>query len=902
MADFYIDIDGNVTKNKGSKKKKKQSDFYIDINGNVTKTNDDDIAPVKESTEKRTWFEKGAFEDGYQFGDVFKTAVGTVRDVEQNLTAGILGIAEAVVDAGAYLVGGVGGLFGADEFKDKTKKFIADDLIDEKKAARAILGAKNPLYVLDPLSLDDSSALGDKTDSIVQSGGQLIGTIGLQAVGVPWFVTTGVTSFGKETESAFNEGASYGEAGISGLITAGAEILTEKISGGIKFGGSTLDDGLTKALATKISDKFTRTALKLGLDVVGEGAEEVLSEDISRFGQWLTYQDDKTLTEMLWSEEAMNEKIEAFIGGAMLGGAGSGINVARSSAVGRDATTGLTSNEEKVFKHVYESRVAEAEKNGETLSKSDKNKIYDEVMEELQKGAISTDTIEEALGGETYKTYKNTVESEDALLKEFDELGKKTSPTLADQSRYAELKEQIKGIKENSQRTQLKKQLGEEVFGLAKQGNDSYLLESYADTARRGQAFEADVKKYDAKQQKVIQAAIDSGILNNTRRTHEFVDMVAKISADKGVSFDFLNNEKLKNSGFAVDGKFVNGYLDKKTNTIGVNINSAKSLNTVVGHEISHVLEGTELYGEMQKAIFEYAKSKKDYDGRRKALESLYKAEDIDSELTADLVGDYLFSDPDFVKQLSVNNRNLFQKIYDEIKYLLKVVTAGSKEEKELLKVKKAFEDAYCADSKTEAKGEKAYSLSEYSDHQKKNWESSKRIVVYENGEQFSQFIQDSIDNKIIDKKMYFGAISADLASRIQADTGLDVENYNLSLGSFEIRKILKDHGSEETEAPRGQRAITPDDFSHIVDIVLNPTSIELSENTYMGKPAIEFTGNYNGRMNVVAVVSDKRLDLFVQTIYANIKKENLSTPIGEQAPINTPEANSGTVSRISIA
>ena len=49
--------------------------------------------------------------------------------------------------------------------------------------------------------------------------------------------------------------------------------------------------------------------------------------------------------------------------------------------------------------------------------------------------------------------------------------------------------------------------------------------------------------------------------------------------------------------------------------------------------------------------------------------------------------------------------------------------------------------------------------------------------------------------------------------------------------------------------------------------------------------------------MNVVAVVSDKRLDLFVQTIYANAKKENLSTPIGEQAPINTPEANNGTVS-----
>ena len=68
-----------------------------------------------------------------------------------------------------------------------------------------------------------------------------------------------------------------------------------------------------------------------------------------------------------------------------------------------------------------------------------------------------------------------------------------------------------------------------------------------------------------------------------------------------------------------------------------------------------------------------------------------------------------------------------------------------------------------------------------------------------------------------------------------------------------------------------------------------------------MGKPAIVFSGDHNGRMNVVAVVSDRRLDLFVQTVYTNVKKGNLATPTGEQAPINTPEANSSTVSKHSI-
>ena len=159
---------------------------------------------------------------------------------------------------------------------------------------------------------------------------------------------------------------------------------------------------------------------------------------------------------------------------------------------------------------------------------------------------------------------------------------------------------------------------------------------------------------------------------------------------------------------------------------------------------------------------------------------------------------------------------------------------------------------------KKNAREGERYSLRGYTEQQKKNWESSKRIVIYDNQEQLSQFISDSIANKTMDKKMYFGAIPTDLATRIKTDTGIDVENFNLSLGSY---------------AARGQRAIVADDFGYITDIVLNPTEIKLSNQDYMGKPAIIFSGDHNGRMNVVAVVSDKRLDLFVQTVYTNVKK-----------------------------
>ena len=671
----------------------------------------------KKEEEERKWFQKGLFEDGWQFGDVTKTILGSASDLLEDVGTGIIGLGEKAVDTLAtiapyayqsqyYQNGGYLDLEQqkvvnqmTEQAKKDSAKFVAKDLYDEEKVAKAIIGA--PVRSLG-IDVEKSSVFGEKTDALAQSAGQLAATAGLQAVGVPWFITSGVASYGSEVESALNEGATNEEAMLSGVITAGAEILTEKISGGIKFGGKALDDVLTKQIARGVSNKTVRTLAKLGIDMSGEGAEEVLSGAMSAVGQKLTYADDAELSELFSSDEAL----ESFIGGAVLGGGFGGINAIKSNSEGVDYVSGLSQNEQKVVEKVYQDRVAEAEKEGK-ISTLQKGKIYDSVLRDMENGYISTDTIEEVLDGEGYSAYNELVKE----AEEYNTLYKTESGKLSEEQRdrLAELKEKNKAKPYEAEIQAARDKLSEGVFGLVQ--NDR-LSESYNERSRRGQAYEADLSQYDAKQQEVIKKAVDSGVLNNTRRTHEFVDMVAKISADKGVLFDFTNNEKLKGSQFAVDGKTVNGFVTKDGVTL--NVNSSKALDTVTGHEITHVLEGTELYTELQNAIFDYAKSKGEYDGRRTSLEALYKDikdADIDAELTADLVGDYLFSDADFINRLSTEHRNVFQKIYDEIKYLCKVATAGSKEARELERVKRAFEKAYKADSK--AQSDTKYSISD---------------------------------------------------------------------------------------------------------------------------------------------------------------------------------------------
>ena len=720
----------------------------------------EDIAPVvtskkTETTEKdedegKKWWQgfvqKGdAFEDGYQFGDVTKTLLGTDTDIATNLISGIAGWGEEAADAVATGLGMVSEKMGWDGAAKKLNEFAQRDLYDENAVARKILTSRmmpdslrfsnkllftleewlNPTKVEDNgfdgtmLVKDDNSVLGDTSDSLIQSAGETFVKMGATAGlgGVPiGDIITGVTVFGEQAEQALREDATFGQAAGSGLISASAEIMFEKLSGGIKIGGRTLDEGLTKIVSKNISNVALRNAVHFGLDVAGEAGEEVATEFVSKLGTKLYKEED--LGEILFSEDALNEYIQAAIGGGLMGGAFNVSGAVSGAKHGVDYKTGLNNDESAVVDKIADERIAEQEKDGKLTAKQ-KNDIREQVMRDLERGRISVDDIERVLGGASYQAYRDMADTESAkqaeVQKKIEELENLPNEkiTVKQAEQLKGLRQELQGLKDSAASPAWKDRVSESVMWRA---SGTRLAESYRERARRGQAFEADLSKYDTKQAEIVKKAAESGILNNTNRTHEFVDMVAKISADKGVLFDFTNNAKLKESGFAVEGATVNGYFDKKSGTIGVNIDSAKAFDTVVGHEITHVIEGTELYSELQKAVFDYAKTKGEFDGRRAKLAKLYAEEDIDSEMTADLIGEYLFTDEDFVQSLSVQNRNVFQKIYDEIKYLVKVVTAGSKEARKLEEVKRAFDKAYREGVKADKSGDVKHSLSEDSD------------------------------------------------------------------------------------------------------------------------------------------------------------------------------------------
>ena len=306
------------------------ADYYAKRAMNKPKTDD-------------TWFQAGAFEDGWQRGDLRNAAQATLTDLNMNAISGAFKLGENAADStrmlGAWSYGGLVppkersiypvysfSLDAREAEKQRAADFVAKDLIDEDTIAETIYSdylAKHP-----DIDVRRDSLLGDKSRTLAKEAGELAATSALQTVGVPWWLTTGVYAFGSEAENGVRNGADFDEAAKSGLISAGAEIFTEAISKGLKYSGRSLSDKTARIISTYISDDFVNAAIRFGLESLGGGTNGAITWAMGKFGEWIADQDDKTLNEIFTSDEARKELAAAFLSGLILKGIPSAVDTA----------------------------------------------------------------------------------------------------------------------------------------------------------------------------------------------------------------------------------------------------------------------------------------------------------------------------------------------------------------------------------------------------------------------------------------------------------------------------------------------------------------------------------------------------------------------------------------------
>lgn len=309
-----------------------------------------------------------------------------------------------------------------------------------------------------------------------------------------------------------------------------------------------------------------------------------------------------------------------------------------------------------------------------------------------------------------------------------------------------------------------------------------------------------------------------------------------------------------------------------------------------------------------------------------KAEGSKTRAEAID-ELTNDAVSGLFSTDEgveQFVKWLSDNKteaekKSIIEKITDFLKSVIEKIknviatsnlqtaakNAMEMEQKRANHIRKQFLNMLDNASENlyggvEAENNTKYSLDSYNKKQIDSFKNSNKIELYHSKEQLQKFVNDARQHKNLNKKMYFGVISNEMAEYIKNETGVDVKGYNVALRADNILKIFNSHGNETFELSRGQRAITDEDILKLPQLLNN---IDYAE----------YAGKYNGMQNsnndfinlksskddtitIGAFKQKKYLDLRIHTMYAKNKGNNDDTA-NAKALASTSETSVGNVS-----
>lgn len=235
---------------------------------------------IRKQYERQQLAEKNALKEK-ENANFFEKMFDTSMDLSGQVVSGLIKGLEGIYDFGASIVGGVGGIF-SDDFRDSVKDHISYDFTGNHVSSHF-----NEWF--SDSYLNDMGKAGDIVQGIFNGIGQMLPavvvTVATGGAGASAFVTqaaslatTGISAAGNATESAFNDGAGYGQGMAYGVGNGLVEVATEKI-GGKLFGNSPIDDALGLKPANKTLFKAAKTGFgKAVQGAVGEGIEEGMAE------------------------------------------------------------------------------------------------------------------------------------------------------------------------------------------------------------------------------------------------------------------------------------------------------------------------------------------------------------------------------------------------------------------------------------------------------------------------------------------------------------------------------------------------------------------------------------------------------------------------------------------------
>ncbi len=131
------------------------------------------------------------------------------------------------------------------------------------------------------------------------------------------------------------------------------------------------------------------------------------------------------------------------------------------------------------------------------------------------------------------------------------------------------------------------------------------------------------------------------------------------------------------------------------------------------------------------------------------------------------------------------------------------------------------------------------------------------------------KFVKEVLSNRNNKAKKYsLGRLKEKEISMLKEKTGLNLEGYKRVIDKFGVIHAFKNHGNEELEKKRGQKAIKPSDFQLIPEVTETPDKIDSGVKNSHGKDLIKNTKKIDDTIIYVEEKRDGKKVLATQTLY----------------------------------
>ncbi len=650
-------------------------------------------------------------------------------------------------------------------------------------------------------NLTGTKEIGNSKLGATIDGGNIGITISGRTLNLPTFAFAGGMASGLQ-EANEKENISEIERWTKGISGGIIESTTEGLFGLLGVGGNELTDAWGEKAAQQFSSKAGKMLAKTGVSASGEAIEEFLSYA----GNFLV---DNGIIDKLGNADFKNEwnwgevgeqMALAFVSSTLTSG-GESLLQSNSAIQAAEEQLGrkLTSKEKADVTQASIEGTIQEKLNQINKYTDNENKVYEKLVNDKVNNELKNSTIEQEYSkrvDEQEKMLARDLTEQEKLQvqKEVEEAFDKNEISVESGIDSKKRKEIEKQVKEDLQNGKIDTKQIREILGENTDiSKDTLLQNSYIQEQRKSQVYIYE-KTESAPKNAVMESAVNAN-MNNTEISRNLINYVAKVSEDTGVAYRFVNNEQLKELGYSKENKIINGVVSKD-GVVYLNSQSKEAINYVLGHETTHLLENTKEYTELQDLVLDYAKQTGIYEETMNSIKETYSdiletSEQFANELTSELTSRLLFTDENFVNQLSVKQPNVFQKIYDYIKHMIKMTTSGSEEAKQLEKIKYNFEKAYRQVNK-----------------QTNNKLKDKFSIQNNNG---NKYVKIDTDQKVfdgIDKKDYNQIAKMYMQDYLKGKTILN-ENDNANIGRKGINKYT--NPNQQTKYLSEKMQLTPE-------------------------------------------------------------------------------------------